>query len=133
MNFDNEIVNVNDENDVQTPQMPSSLERQILVFGDDNANIETTPFVNYDSFRTRACMLPSVQGEPNKKLKRKKRRLSPCSFAIANAINNFTHVVKKIEFLKMEMTNFITCQMLQSEDNGKQMMIQEQMMIQGQL
>jgi hypothetical protein len=67
MNFDSEIVNVSDEKDVQTPQMPIRLERQILVFGDDNANIETTPFVNYDSFKTRACMLPSVQGEPIKK------------------------------------------------------------------
>ncbi len=97
MNSNIEIVNVNDEEDVQTPLMPNSPERQTLVFGDDNANVETTPSINFDNFRTRACTLPSVQGEPNKKLKRKKRRLSPCSFAIVDAIINFTHVVKEIE------------------------------------
>jgi hypothetical protein len=68
-----------------------------------------------------------VQGELNKKLKRKKRRLSPSSFAIANAISNITHVVKEIKLKKIKMTKFITCQMLQSEDNGKQMMIQGQL------
>ncbi len=68
-----------------------------------------------------------MQGELNKKLKRKKRRLSPSSFAIANAISNITHVVKEIKLKKIKMTKFITCQMLQSEDNGKQMMIQGQL------
>ncbi len=43
---------------------------------------------------------------------------------IVNTINNFTHVVKKNELKKMEMTKFITFQMLQSEEKGKQMMIQ---------
>jgi hypothetical protein len=53
--------------------------------------------------------------------------LSPSSFAIVDAINNFTHVVKEIELKKMKMTKFITCQMLQSEDNEKKMMIQGQL------
>jgi len=35
--------------------------------------------------------------------------------------------VKKIELKKMEMTKFITSQMLQSEENGKQMIIQSQL------
>jgi hypothetical protein len=43
------------------------------VVGDDNANVRTTPSVNFDSPITRACKLLSAQGKPNKKLKRKKR------------------------------------------------------------
>ncbi len=37
--------------------------------------------------------------------------------------------MKEIEFLKMEMIKFITFQMLQNEDNGKQMMIQGQLQL----
>jgi hypothetical protein len=96
------------------------------MFGDDNENVGTTPSVNSNSFRTRACKLLSVQKKLNKKLKRKKRRLFTSSSTITYAINKFTHVVKEIEFLKMEMTKFITPQMLQNENNGKQMMIQGQ-------
>ncbi len=61
------------------------------------------PSINSNSPKTKACKLHTMQGKPNKKLKKKKRRLFTCSIAIANAINNFTHVVKEIEFLKMEM------------------------------
>jgi hypothetical protein len=78
--------------------MPSSPKKQTLVIGDDNANVETTPSINFDNFRIRACMQCSVQGEPNKKLKRKKRRLFPSSFTITDAISNITHVEKEIEF-----------------------------------
>jgi hypothetical protein len=96
--------------------MPNSFKRQIPMFKDDNANIGiNTSSTNFDSPRTRACKLHSVQGKPNKKLEKKKRQLSTCSFVFANAINNFTHVMKEIEFLKMEMIKFITSQMLQSE------------------
>jgi hypothetical protein len=77
-----------------------SNDRQIHVFGDDNANVRTTPSTNSNSPITRACNLPCVQGKPNKKLKRKKKRLWISSSTIANAINNFTHVVKEIEFFK---------------------------------
>ncbi len=66
--------------------------RQTPMFGDDNANVGTTQSVNFDNPRTKACKLLSVQGKANKKLKRKKRRLSIGSSTIANAINNFTHV-----------------------------------------
>ncbi len=127
MNFETKVVNVSDEKDVQTSCVPSSPERQIPMFGDDNANVETTPSVSSNSFRIRACKLPSVQRKFNKKLKWKKRRLFTSSSVITYAINKFTHVVKEIEFLKMEMTKFITPQMLQNENNGKQMMIQGQL------
>jgi hypothetical protein len=40
--------------------------------------------------------------------------LSTSSSTIAHAINNFTHVMKEIELKKIEMTKFITSQMLQS-------------------
>jgi hypothetical protein len=109
--------------------MTSSFKRQTLVFKDDNANIgTTTPSTsNSDTLKTRACKLHSVQGKPNKKLKKKKRWLSTCSFTIVNVINNFIHVVKEIEFLKMEMIKFVTSWMLQNEKNGKQMIIQGQL------
>jgi hypothetical protein len=67
--------------------------------------------------------------KPNKRLKRKKRWLSTSSSTIVDAINNFTHMVKEIELKKMEMTKFITSQMLQSEENKKQMMIQDQLQL----
>jgi argininosuccinate lyase len=86
--------------------------------------LELPASANPNSLRTKACKLPSVQRKPNKNFKRKKKQLFTSSFAITNAINKFTHVVKEIEFLKMEMTKFITPQMLQNEDDGKQMMIQ---------
>jgi hypothetical protein len=76
--------------------MLSNLENQILLFGDDNANVTITPSANSDSLKTKAPKLLNVKGKPNKKLKRKKRRSSISSFAIANAIN-FTHVVKEIK------------------------------------
>jgi hypothetical protein len=60
MNSKTEVVNVSDEEDVQTPRMPSSRERQTLMFGDDNANVRTSPFINFDSLRTRACKLFGV-------------------------------------------------------------------------
>jgi hypothetical protein len=54
--------------------MPSNFKRQTLVFRDDNANIGTTiPSTNFDSPKTRACKLHSVQGKPSKKLEKKKR------------------------------------------------------------
>jgi hypothetical protein len=73
MNFETEVVNVSDEEDVQTPWMSSNFEKQTPMFGNDNANVGTTPSTNSDSPRTRACKLPCVQGKPNKKLERKKK------------------------------------------------------------
>jgi hypothetical protein len=61
MNFDSEIMNVSDdEKDAQTPRMFNSPKKQIHVFEDDNAYVGTTPYVNFDSPRTRASKLPSV-------------------------------------------------------------------------
>ncbi len=37
--------------------------------------------------------------------------------------------MKEIEFLKMEMIKFITSQMLQNEENRKQIMIQGQLQL----
>jgi hypothetical protein len=54
--------------------MPNSFKKQIPMFKDDNANIgTTTSSTNFDSPRTRACKLHSVQGKPNKKLEKKKK------------------------------------------------------------
>jgi hypothetical protein len=123
------VVNVSDEEDVQTPRMHDNPKRQTHVFGDDKANVRITPSASYDSPITKACNLPCVQGKLNKKLKRKKRWLSISSYIITNAINNFTHLVKEIELKKMEMTKFVTSQMLQNEKKGKQMMIQGQLQL----
>jgi hypothetical protein len=46
---------------------------------------------------------------------------------VVNVSNNFTRMVKEIELKKMEMTKFIRSQMLQNEENGKQIMIQGQL------
>ncbi len=67
------------------------------------------------------------KGNLIRSLKKKNRRLFIGSLVIANAIINFISVVKEIEMKKMEMIKFITFQMLQSEENGKQMMIQGQL------
>ncbi len=67
------------------------------------------------------------KGNLIRSLQKKNRRLFIDSFVIANAIINFIHVVKEIEMKKMEMIKFITFQMLQSEENGKQTMIQGQL------
>ncbi len=50
------------------------------------------------------------------------------SSTIANAINNFTHVVKEIEFLKNgnEKIHHIS-NVVQNEEKGKQMMIEGQL------
>jgi hypothetical protein len=42
MNSEIEVVNVSVKEDVQTPQMPNSHQRQTPMFGDDNANVGTT-------------------------------------------------------------------------------------------
>jgi hypothetical protein len=55
--------------------------------------------------------------------------LSIGSSTIVDTINNFTHVVKEIELKIMKMAKFITFQMLQSEEKGKQMMIQGQLQL----
>ncbi len=68
-----------------------------------------------------------MQGKPNKKLEKKKKRLFIGSFVLANAIINFIRVLKEIEMKKVEMIKFITFQLLQSEEKGKQMMIQGQL------
>jgi hypothetical protein len=51
MNFVTKVVNVSDEEDVQTLQMPRSPKRQTRVFRDDNANVGTTPSFNSNECR----------------------------------------------------------------------------------
>jgi hypothetical protein len=96
------------------------------MFWDDFTSVGATPFLNSTSPKTRTCKLPIVQREPNKKA-RKRGRLFTCSYAIANAIINFTHIVKELEMKKMEMTKFVKSQLLQIEKNGKQMIVQGQL------
>jgi len=43
MKFKIEVVNVSDEEDLQTPWMLNNPEKQFFWFGDDNANVRTTP------------------------------------------------------------------------------------------
>jgi len=97
------------------------------VFGDDITNVRTIPFANSNNLKTKACKLSSVKKKPNKRLDRKKKKLSTRSFVILDAIINFINVMKNLELEKMKLKNFITSQMLQSEKNGKQMMIQRQL------
>ncbi len=88
-------MNVSDEENVilETPHISSSLERHILVFGDDITNVRAIPFANSNNHRTRACKLPSVKKKPNKRADRKKK-LPTGSFAILDAMINFINVMK---------------------------------------
>jgi hypothetical protein len=43
MNFETKVVNVNDEKNIQTPCVPSSLEWQIPMFGDDTMQMLELP------------------------------------------------------------------------------------------
>jgi hypothetical protein len=63
----------------------------------------------------------------NKRANRKKKKLPIGSFAILDAMINFIDVMKKLELKKMKLKKFITSQLLQSEKNGRQMMIQRQL------
>ncbi len=60
------------------------------MFGDDSTSLGIAPSTNFDSPRTSAFKLLRVQGKLKKKLERKKRRLSIGSYAIVDAIINFT-------------------------------------------
>jgi len=56
-----------------------------------------------------------VQGKTNKRMENKRRKLDVGSFAVANAIKEFSKGVKEIEKMTMEMTERIATQMFQSE------------------
>lgn len=111
---------------LETPHISSSLERHILVFGDHITNVKVIPFANSNNPRTRLCKLPRVKRKANKRVDRKKK-LPIRSFAILHTMINFIDVMKKLELKKMKLKKFITFQMLQSEKNGEQMMIQRQL------
>jgi hypothetical protein len=66
-------MNVSGEEDVKTPHMLSSLERQIHVFGDENTNVGINPSINFDN--PRAFKLLGAQKKLNKKVKNKKKCL----------------------------------------------------------
>ncbi len=66
MNVKIKVVNVSDEKDVGTLQMPNSTERQTIMFKDDNINVGTTPSINFDSPKIKACKLLDVQMKHNK-------------------------------------------------------------------
>jgi hypothetical protein len=51
--------------------MPSTLEKQIHVYGEDNANVKNIPSIDSNSLKIRACKLFDVQRKFNEKFKRK--------------------------------------------------------------
>ncbi len=53
----------------------------------------------------------------------KRRKLDASSFAITNAIKEFSKGVKKIEKMKMEETKRITTQLLQNEQIGRKLIV----------
>ncbi len=63
INLKTKVVNVSDEKDVGTLQMFNSTKRQTIMLKDDNINVRTTPSINFDSPKIKACKLPSVQNE----------------------------------------------------------------------
>ncbi len=50
-------------------QMFRSPEKQILVYGENNANVKNTLFINFNSLKIKACKLCNVQRKFNEKLK----------------------------------------------------------------
>ncbi len=89
--------------------------QQTPIFGHGNEEEVRVPFIGSDTLRIRACKLSSVQGKTNKRMENKRRKLDVGSFAVANAIKEFSKGVKEIEKMTMEMTERIATQMFQSE------------------
>jgi len=58
--------------------------------------------------KTKACNLPSIRGKPNKKTTNKKRQISRESPSIVRAIKKIHKLQKKMQMLKMKMTQDIT-------------------------
>jgi hypothetical protein len=68
---------------------------QTLTFGDG-----IVPSISsFDIARTKTCKLFSVQDQPNKKLKRRRRKWMPNLVLFASAIKEFSTSVKEIEKL----------------------------------
>jgi hypothetical protein len=101
---------VSDEDVTQGIQEHSSPPQQVPFLV-----VVLAPSIGSNTLRTRACKLPGVQSKANKKMESKRRKLDASSFAITNAIKEFSKGVKDIEKMKMEMIERIATQLLQNE------------------
>ncbi len=98
--------------------------QQAPVFGHGNEEEVHAPSVGLDTPKTKACKLSSVQGKANKRMENKRRKLDAGSSAIADAIKKISEGLKK---MKMEMTKRIATQMLESEQIGRELIMQGQL------
>jgi len=64
-----------------------------------------------------------VQSKANKRMENNRRKLDAGSFAITNAIKEFSKGVKDIEKMKMEMIERIATQLLQNEQIGRELVV----------
>jgi hypothetical protein len=94
---------VNDDDVTQGIQEQSNPPQQAPIFGHGNEEEVHVPSVGSNIPRTRVCKLSSVQGKANKRMENKIRKLDVGSFAIVDAIKEFSKGVKKIEKMMMEM------------------------------
>jgi len=114
---------VSDEDVTQGIQEHSSSPWQVLVFSHGNEEEVHAPSVGSNTLRTRVRKSPNVQGKANKRMESKRRKLDASSFAITDAIKEFSKGVKKIEKMKMEETKRITTQLLQNEQIGRKLIV----------
>ncbi len=64
-----------------------------------------------------------MQGKANKRMENKRKKLDVGSSVITDAIKKNSKGVKKIEKLKMEMTERIATQLLQNEQIGRELVM----------
>jgi hypothetical protein len=114
---------VSDEDVTQGIQEHSNPPQQVLVFSHGNEEEVHAPLVGSNTLRTRTCKLPNVQGKANKRMESKRRKLDAGSFAIADAIEEFSKGVKEIEKMKMQETKRITTQLFQNEQIGRKLVV----------
>ncbi len=94
-----------------------------MFFNHGNEEEVHAPSVGSNTLRSRASKLPNVQGKANKRMESKRRKLDVGSFAITDAIKEFSKGVKEIEKMKMEETKRITTQLLQNEQMARKLVV----------
>jgi len=121
--FEVQTFEVSDEDVTEGIQEHSNPPQQVLVFSHGKEEEVHAPSIGSNTLRTRACKLLNVQGKANKRMESKRRKLDAGSFAITDAIKEFSKGVKEIEKMKMEETKRITTQLFQNEQIGRKLVV----------
>ncbi len=125
------VVNLYDLFETIPKTQHQSLEHQTLIFYNMNEHItfDQTSEQASDlvSPKTKACNLPNARSKPNKKITNKKRHLFGTSPSIIETIKEYAKNAKKMEILKIEMTQDITKQILEYEQIGRKLLLEGQL------